>query len=49
MEIEYIKKKFKQAECNHPAFRMLPIFDGLFGICWECTKCGIIKQEVGRK
>lgn len=46
MDIEFIRKRFKAAICNHSAYKMLPIWEGLFGIGWECTQCGIIKQEL---
>ena len=46
LTIERIEKRFKQATCNHSAYKMLPIWGGLFGICWECTQCGMIKQEL---
>ena len=50
LTIEHIEKTLKQAKCNHSAYRMLPIWGGLFGICWVCTQCGIVKQELeGRK
>ena len=46
MTIEHIEKTLKQAKCNHSAYKMLPIWGGLFGICWKSTQCGIIKQEL---
>ena len=46
MDIESIKKIWKQSKCNHSAYKMLPIWNGLFGICWECTQCGMIKQDL---
>lgn len=49
MNFKLIKKRWKQAKCNHSAYKMLPIFGGLFGFCWECAQCGMIKQEVGHK
>ena len=30
MTIELIEKRFKQATCNHSAYRMLPIWGGLW-------------------
>ena len=48
--IERIEKRFKQDKCNHSTYKMLPVWGGIFGICWEYTKCGIVKQELeGRK
>ena len=46
MAIEQIEKRLKRATCNHSAYKMLPIWGGLFGFCWECTQCGMIKQEL---
>ena len=46
MDIESIKKRFKQSKCNHSAYKMLPVWNGLFGICWQCTQCGIIRWEL---
>ncbi len=44
--IKRIEKRYKQASCNHSAYKMLPIWGGLFGIGWECTQCGMITQDV---
>lgn len=44
-----IEKRLKQAKCNHSAYKMLPIWGGLFGICWECTQCGMIQQKLDKK
>ena len=46
MDIEFIKKRFKQSKCDHSAYKMLPVWNGLFGIAWECTQCGIIKRNL---
>ena len=46
MNIESIKKKFKQSKCNHSAYKMLSIWNGLFGIAWECSQCGIVRQKL---
>ena len=46
MDFDAIRKRFKQANCNHSAYKMLPIWKGFFGICWECTQCGIIRREL---
>jgi hypothetical protein len=46
MAIEQFEKRLKQAKCDHSAYKMLPIWGGLFGICWECTQCGLIKREL---
>lgn len=46
MRREYIEKILKQDKCNHSAYKMIPIWGGLFGNCWECTQCGMIKQEL---
>ena len=44
--IERIEKRYKKATCNHSAYKMLPIWGGLFGICWECTQCGMILPKL---
>lgn len=46
MEIEHIEERLKRATCNHSAYKMLPIWGGLFGFCWECTQCGLIQQKL---
>ena len=46
MTIENIEKRYRQATCNHSAYKMLPIWGGHFGICWKCTQCGMIKQKL---
>lgn len=46
MRREHIENRLKKATCNHSAYKMLPIWGGLFGTCWMCTQCGIIKQEL---
>ena len=47
--IKYMNRRLKQADCNHSAYKMMPVWKGLFGIAWVCTQCGIIKQNLEAK
>lgn len=44
--IKFMNRRLKQTECDHSAYKMMPIWRGLFGIGWVCTQCGLVKQNL---